>query len=123
MQIVATEFGDDAVERLEKFVLACENQNPEGDADVAFGNKFVGRRGRDHGGVGGTSAGGAIALAMITASMGLHFDFEDVAIGAAWNFHQRLTTIGTALLIRRQGDVFVFGGQMIVMASAMPLAA
>ena len=62
-------------------------------------------------------------MAMITASMGLHFDFEDFAIGTAWNFHPRLATIGTALLVFGQGDVFVFGRQMIVIASAMPLAA
>jgi hypothetical protein len=34
-----------------------------------------------------------------------------------------LTAISTTLLVFGQGDVFVFGGQMIVITSAMPLAA
>ncbi len=55
--------------------------------------------------------------------MGTDLDFEDVAVGGAGNFLERLVTSGTAFLVVGQVAVFMGGGQMIVVASAMAFAA
>lgn len=60
---------------------------------------------------------------MIAAAMGVDVDFEDVAVGAAGDFLKRLATRGTAALLGGQNARFVGGGQLIVVASAMALAA
>ena len=60
---------------------------------------------------------------MIAAAMSFDVDFEDVAVGGAGDFHKRLAATGTTSLVGGQSAVFVLGRQMIVVASAMPLAA
>jgi len=60
---------------------------------------------------------------MITAAMGSDVDFEDVAIGGAGDFLEGCAATGTDLLVVGQDAVFVRGVKMIVIASAMPIAA
>src|SRR5208282_5508116 len=93
------------------------------NAHGTFGNELVGWRSGDHGGLLGTLAGAPIALAVIAAAMGANFDFQDVAVGGAGNFLERLAAIGTALLVVGQRTVFVRGGQVVVCSSAMALTA
>jgi hypothetical protein len=119
MQVVAAQFGQDAIERLKEFEFPPQNEHPERNADTAFGKEFVRRRGRDYSRLIGTSATTPIALAMIAASMGADLDFEDVAVGRAGNFLERLMASGTALLVVGQVTRLMGGGQMIVVASAM----
>lgn len=111
------------MERLEKQELALEDQRPQGNADAALGDELVGRRGGDHGRPVGAAAPAAIAFAMIAATMGANVDFEDVAIGRARNFLQRFAALGATFVLLGQIANFVGGGQMIVIASAMPFAA
>jgi hypothetical protein len=119
---MAAQFSEDAVQGLEEFKLVLEDHHPQGDAEGAFGNEFVGRRSGEHGGLLGTLAAATVALTVIAAAMGANIDFQDIAIGAAGNFLIRLAAIGTAVLIVGQRAVFVRGGQVIVRASAMSLA-
>jgi len=60
---------------------------------------------------------------MIASAMGADFDFENVAILGARDFRKRRAAVGTAFLVVGQNADFVDGGQMIVVATAMPLAA
>jgi len=60
---------------------------------------------------------------MIASSMGADVDFKDIAVGSAGDFLPGIAATGTALLIIGEGDGFVTGVEMIVVASAMPLAA
>jgi hypothetical protein len=123
MQIVAAEFGEDAVERLKEFELVLQNHRPQRNAEVAFGDQFVGGRGRDDEGLSGTGAGAAIALAMIASAMGADLDFEDVAVGGAGNFLEGLAAAKAALLVGGQHAGFVFDGEMLVRSSARAFVA
>ena len=60
---------------------------------------------------------------MIAAAMGADFDFEDDARGGAGDFHKRFTASSTTLLVLGQNAVFERSRQMIVMSSAVALAA
>jgi hypothetical protein len=123
MQVMAAQFGKDAMKRLKEFEFSSENQHPEGNADDAFGNELVGRRSRDHGWLIVTAASTAIPLAMIPAPMSADFDFEDVAIGRAGDFLKWFAATRTTFLVIGQGAVFIRDRQMFVVASTMALAA
>ncbi len=123
LQIVAAQFGNNAVQRLKELELVLQNHHPQRDADDAFGNELVRRRRGDHDRLPATGAGATIALAMITAAMGSDVDFEDVAIGGAGDFLEGCAATGTGLLVVGQDAVFVRRVKMIVIAPAMPIAA
>jgi hypothetical protein len=95
VQIVAAQFGDNTVQWLKEFELVLQHHDPKRDAEVAFGNEFVGRRRGQDGRLFEAGAGAAIAPTMITAAMGLNVDFEDVAIGGAGNFLVGFAATGT----------------------------
>ena len=71
----------------------------------------------------GAGAAPTIALAVIAPAMGTHLDLEDVAVTGAGNLFKGRAAIGTALLLVRQTAIFVAGGQLIVLASAVAFAA
>ena len=90
---------------------------------MAFGDELVGRRRGDEGGGSGTLTAAAIALAMIASAIAADVDFEDVTVGGAGDFLEGTLTSGTAFVLVGQSAVFIVGGQMIVVTSAMALAA
>src|ERR1700677_2008779 len=123
MHVAAAQFGNDTMQRLKELVLVLQDQHPQRDADGAFKNDFVRRRRREDGGLTRTLADATIAVPMIKAPMSTHIDFENVAILGARDFLVSFATIGTTPLVLGQGAGFLGGGQMIVIASAMSLAA
>ena len=123
IKIVATQFGEDAVQRLEELELVLQDEYPQRDADVAFGNELVGRRRGEHARLIGAAALAAITFAMIATAMGADIDFEDVAVGGAGDFFERFAALATRFLRIGQIVRFVGGGQMVVVASAMAFAA
>ena len=60
---------------------------------------------------------------MIDAAMGLHFDFEEDAVGGAGDFLERFATLRAAALIFGQIAGLVARGKMIVIASSVSGAA
>ena len=119
----ATELGEDAIEWLEERELVLQDHDPEGDADMALGHELVGRRRREECGRARTLTAPTIAFAVIASAIAADVDFEDVTVGGGGDFLEGELTIGTAFLVVGQIAVFIGGRQMIVVASAMALAA
>src|SRR4051794_4623445 len=109
LQIMAAQFGEDAVQGLIEFELVLQNHDPERDADRAFGKELVGRWCRPQCRWLRTGAGAAIAVAMITATMGTDVDFEGVAVGGGRGFLPKLGATGAGV-VGGWADAFFGGG-------------
>jgi hypothetical protein len=123
MKATTAQFGEDTVQWLEERELVLQDHHPQGDADVVFGDEFVGRRCRDDGGRAGTLTTAAITFAAIAAAIATDLDLQDVTISGAGNLLKRQLAGWAAFLVVGQVAGFGSGGQMIVVASPMALGA